>query len=74
MYKVEKNEKIGAYIGKLISRRFGPDRQFAIAYIKLRDGLEDEPASDEIQRVANKVCQIKKRRQGNTDYGSSVIC
>ena len=56
MYKVEKNEKIGAYIGKLISRRFGPDRQFAIAYIKLRDGLEDEPASDEIQRVANKVC------------------
>lgn len=64
MYKVEKNEKIGAYIGKLISRRFGPDRQFAIAYIKLRDGLEDEPASDEIQRVANKVCQIKKGGKG----------
>lgn len=64
MYKVEKNEKIGEYIGKLISRKFGRDRQFAIAYIKLRDRLEDEPDSDEIQRVANKVCQIKKGGKG----------
>lgn len=56
MYRAEENCKIGEYIGKLIARKYGADRQFAIAYIKLRDGIEDEPESDKIQRVANKIC------------------
>lgn len=64
MYRAEENSKIGEYIGKLIARKYGADRQFAIAYIKLRDGIEDEPASDEIQRVANKICQMKKVGKG----------
>lgn len=64
MYRAEENCKIGEYIGKLIARKYGADRQFAIAYIKLRDGIEDEPASDEIQRVANKICQMKKVGKG----------
>ena len=64
MYRAEENSKIGKYIGKLIARKYGADRQFAIAYIKLRDRIEDEPASDEIQRVANKVCQMKKKGKG----------
>lgn len=64
MYRAEENSKIGKYIGKLIARKYGADRQFAIAYIKLRDRIEDEPASDEIQRVANKVCQMKKIGKG----------
>ena len=64
MYRVEDNCKIGEYIGKLIARKYGADRQFAIAYIKLRDSIEDEPASDEIQRVANKICQMKKVGKG----------
>lgn len=64
MYRAEDNCKIGKYIGKLIARKYGADRQFAIAYIKLRDDIEDEPASDEIQRVANKICQMKKVGKG----------
>lgn len=64
MYRAEENCKIGEYIGKLIARKYGADRQFAIAYIKLRDGIEDEPESDKIQRVANKICQIKKGSKG----------
>jgi len=64
MYRAEESSKIGEYIGKLIARKYGADRQFAIAYIKLRDGIEEEPASDEIQRVANKICQMKKVGKG----------
>ena len=64
MYRAEENCKIGEYIGKLIARKYGADRQFAIAYIKLRDGMDDEPTSDEIQRVANKICQMKKIGKG----------
>lgn len=64
MYRAEKNCKIGEYIGKLIARKYSADRQFAIAYIKLREGIDDEPASDEIQRVANKICQMKKIGKG----------
>lgn len=64
MYRAEENNIIGEYIGKLIARKYCADRQFAIAYIKLRDGIEDEPASDEIQRVANKICQMKKGGKG----------
>ena len=59
MYRTEESSKIGEYIGKLIARKYGADRQFAIEYIKLRDGIDEEPASDEIQRVANKICQMK---------------
>lgn len=64
MYRAEESSKIGEYIGKMIARKYGADRQFAIAYIKLRDGIEEEPASDEIQRVANKICQMKKVGKG----------
>ncbi len=64
MYRTEESSKIGEYIGKLIARKYGVDRQFAIEYIKLRDGIDEEPASDEIQRVANKICQMKKVGRG----------
>lgn len=64
MYRTEESSKIGEYIGKLIARKYGADRQFAIEYIKLRDGIDEEPASDEIQRVANKICQMKKIGKG----------
>lgn len=64
MYRTEESSKIGEYIGKLIARKYGADRQFAIEYIKLRDGIDEEPASDEIQCVANKICQMKKIGKG----------
>ena len=63
MYRVD-NVEIGKYIGELIHERFGADRQFARAYIKLRDGNGDEPDSDDMQRVANKISQIKKGNKG----------
>ncbi|MBR3508262.1 MAG: hypothetical protein IKO03_05775 [Lachnospiraceae bacterium] len=64
MYKVD-NIEIGEYIGGLIiAREYASDRRFAKEYIKLRDGKSDEPDPAEIQRVANKVCQIKKGEKG----------
>ncbi len=63
MYYEVSDEKIGKYLGKLIASRFNKDRQFAIAYLKLRDKTED-PAPDDIQKMANKICQIKKGKKG----------
>ena len=64
MYKVD-NIEIGKYIGGLIiAGKYASDRQFAIAYIKLRDGSKEKPDSGEIQRVANKISQIKLGNKG----------
>lgn len=62
MYRVD-NNKIGTYLGKIISAKYGKDRQFAIAYLKLRDNTSN-PAPDEIQKMANKICQIKNGNKG----------
>lgn len=64
MHRVEENSKIGKYIGRLIEGKYMSKRKFAIAYIKLKDGIEDEPAPDEIQRMANRICQIVKGKKG----------
>ncbi len=63
MYKVD-NGKIGKYVGGLIAGKYASDRQFAIAYIKLRDGSNEHPDSSEIQLAANKISQIKIGRKG----------
>ena len=62
MYKVD-NKQIGTYLGKEISKKIGPDRQFAIAYLRLRDNVSN-PAPDEIAKMQNKICQIKKGNKG----------
>ena len=64
MYRTENNNEIGEYIRKLIKMKYYKDRRFAIAYIKLRDGIECEPEPEEIQRVANKICQMKNGGKG----------
>lgn len=66
MYKVESNKAIGEYVSKLIARKYGPARQFAIAYLMLRDGLNDEPPADQIQLAANKFSQLKTKGKGVT--------
>lgn len=62
MYRVD-NNKIGTYLGKAIAKRFQSDRQFAIAYLRLRDE-DPNPAPDEIGKMQNKICQIKKGKKG----------
>ena len=62
MYRVD-NDKIGEYLGKTIAGRFESDRQFAIAYLRLRNH-EENPAPDEIGKMQNKICQIKKGNKG----------
>lgn len=63
MYKAAENKAIGAYLEKLITVQFSSDRQFAIAYLKERYDTSD-PATDDIQKMANKLCQIKKGNKG----------
>ena len=64
MYQTESNEMIGKYIGKLISEKFPSDRYFAAKYLKARYGLKEEPSSEEIQKMSNRICQIKQGKKG----------
>ena len=57
MFKVDKT-KIGEHITELIeASEYKSDRQFGIAYLKLRYGSLDEAA---IPNIQNRICQIKK--------------
>ena len=61
MFKTN-NVKIGKYLGDLIkSSEYKNDRQFCIAYLKLRDG---EANPDDIQKMQNRICQIKNGKKG----------
>lgn len=57
MFEVDK-VKIGKHIAELIdASEYKSDRQFGIAYLKLRYGSLDEAA---IPNIQNRICQIKK--------------
>lgn len=61
MFKTN-NEKIGKHLGDLIKNsEYKNDRQFGIAYLTLRDG---EANPDDIQKMQNRICQIKKGNKG----------
>lgn len=61
MFKTN-NEKIGKHLEYLIKNsEHKNDRQFCIAYLKLRDG---EANPDDIQKMQNRICQIKKGKKG----------
>ena len=63
MFKID-NEKIGSHLADLIKNsKYKSDRQFGIAYLKLRDNTEN-PAPDDIQKIQNRICQIKKGNKG----------
>ena len=60
MYRTKSNQEIRQHLTELIkSSGYGNDRQFAIAYLKKREGKE--PSMDEIQRMQNRLCQMKAR-------------
>ncbi len=62
MYKTD-NALIGRYLSDLIKRSpYGNDRQFGIACLKERDGVNYNP--DDIQKMQNRICQIKKGNKG----------
>jgi len=56
-YQID-NRKIGAYISGLIEREFKSARQFCKAYLQTEG--TNEPSGEEIQRMANRLSQIKK--------------
>lgn len=56
------NTKIGKHLSDLIKNsEYKNDRQFGIAYLNLRDG---EANPDDIQKMQNRICQIKKGNKG----------
>ena len=58
------NKNIGNHLAYLIkNNNYKSDRQFGIAYLKLRDNTE-APAPDDIQKIQNRICQIKKGNKG----------
>lgn len=61
MFKTN-NTKIGKHLATLIKNSaYKNDRQFGIAYLKLRYG---EVNPDDIQKMQNRICQIKKGNKG----------
>lgn len=61
MFKTD-NTKIGKHLSDLIKNSaYKNDRQFGIAYLNLRDG---EANPDDIQKMQNRICQIKKGNKG----------
>ena len=61
MFKTN-NVKIGKHLVDLIKNsEHKNDRQFCIAYLTLRDG---EANQDDIQKMQNRICQIKKGNKG----------
>lgn len=59
MFHTATNEKIGNHLADLIKQsNYNSDRQFGIAYFKQRYNFD--PSSEEIQKIQNRICQIKK--------------
>lgn len=62
MYKTD-NERIGRHLADLIRKSpYKNDRQFGIAYLSARDNGKVNP--DDIQKMQNRICQIKKGNKG----------
>lgn len=61
MYRTD-NKLIGQHLSELIkASRYKNDRQFSIAYLEKRDG---EANPDDIPKMQNRICQIKKGNKG----------
>lgn len=65
MFKIESNEKIGAYISELILQKFPSTRQFCIAYLECQGS---EVNDCEIQKMSNRLSQIKNGKNSIQIY------
>ena len=70
-YQID-NEEIGAYISGLIEREFKSARQFCIAYLR-ESGSNRNPSGEEIQKMANRLSQIKKGVKGIQIYDLPIF-
>lgn len=72
MFQVKDNEKIGAYLKKLILERYKNVRQFCIDYLKLAgQAFEDDTA---IQNMSNRMSQIIKGDKAIQTYDLPIFC
>ena len=63
MFHTATNEKIGNHLADLIKQNgYKSDRQFGIVYLQKRDN--SDPSPEEIQKMQNRICQIKKGNKG----------
>ena len=69
-YQID-NQEIGAYISGLIEREFKSARQFCIAYLQT-SGI-NEPTGEEIQKMANRLSQMKKGTKGIQIYDLPIF-
>ncbi len=55
------NKEIGAYLRSRIGQKYKSERQFCVAYLKLRDGTAE---NEDVQKMANKLSQILNGAKG----------
>lgn len=73
MFQLEKNnEKVGAYLNKLIIAKYGKIRKFCIDYIKL-SGLDSKDDSS-IANMQNRMSQIIKGNKAIQTYDLPIFC
>ena len=66
MFSIEKNnEKVGAYLKKLIEKKYPSHRQFCKAYL-IAQGLD--PNDEELRKMGNRVSQIIKGSKAIQTY------
>lgn len=76
MFKYEKdNKKIGAYIQKLIEKKYPSHRQFCKAYL-VAEGVE--PNDEELRKLSNRLSQILKGNKAiqtyDLPYFTDLLC
>lgn len=69
---MEKNEKIGAHLSKLIDEKFKNTRQFCIAYIEA-EGIRNAKDAEEIRKTVNRVSQILKGKKSIQTYDLPIF-
>ena len=57
MFRTKSKSEIGEYLSSLINRHYKSNRQFCKEYL-IHSG-DTDPSNDSIQKMANRVCQIK---------------
>ena len=71
MFQLESNEKIGSYIGELIQQKGWTDREFCRQYVKIVGNQES--FEDDVNRLANRVSQIKKGTKSIQIYDLPIV-
>ncbi len=72
MLKLKTNEEIGAYLKKLILKRYKNCRQFCLAYAALSNVPPDQ-RDGEVKRLANRMSQISKGKKGIQIYDFPIF-